>query len=426
MGRRRSGLLDSTSSADREVESSGVDGQSSALFRHWWVWPLAAYLLLRLADAIMIVLASQHAGPALNRWTDTPLDHTFDGGTAPPGYLKTATNWDGQWYWQIADRGYPARLPRDTSRVVHQSPWAFFPGYPMTVRLIMAATGLGFPLAAVLVSLVGGAVATILVYRLVAPVTDRLGGRLLVIILNTFVCAPVFQIAYTEGMAFALLAGILLALNSRRFTLTAVLILALSLTRAVVLPLAAVIAIVSVRRWRRGASAKEVVQSSALAVWALVTSFLWPAIAALVTGEPKAYLLTQQSWNSHVATLPVLRFIDRLTQTGLGPWMGSAVALVAIVGVVLVMIAGQRQQLLRLWTGVYSLYLLAALDWNSTIIRYFMLAVPAVWGPTHPETGWPTRHRVWIAAGVAVVGLAMQWWWIRYSLTISPQFYQVP
>jgi hypothetical protein len=374
----------------------------------------------------MIILASQHAGPLVNARTGTPLDHSYSGGIAPSGYLTTATNWDGQWYWQIADRGYPAQLPRDASGAVRQNPWAFFPAYPMTVRLVMSATRLGFPITAVLVSLIGGAVATLLVYRLVAPVTDRLGARLLVIILNTFICAPVFQIAYTEAMAFALLAATLLALQSRRLALTAVLVLALSLTRAVVLPLAAVFAIVAVVRWRRGAGAKEVIQSSALAIWALATSFLWPAVAGLVTGEPKAYLLTQQAWNPNVATLPVLRFVGRVSQAGWWPWIGGALALIVIVGVVSLLIAGQPQQLMRLWTGIYSLYLLAALDWNSTIIRYFLLAVPAVWAPTRPDTGWPARQRIWISTAAGVAGLAMQWWWIRYSLTISPEFYQVP
>jgi hypothetical protein len=387
---------------------------------------LAAYLLIRLADAVMILVASHHAGPAINQHTGTPLNHAYGGGIAPSGYLTTATNWDGQWYWEIADRGYPAELPRDPSGNVLQNPWAFFPAYPMTVRLIMAATGLGFPVAAVLVSLVAGAVATLLVYRLLAPVTDRLGARLLVVMLNTFICAPVFQIAYTEGLAFALLVAALLAFRARRLALTAALVLALSLTRAVVLPLGAVFAILSVAQWRRGASRKEVIQTSALAAWTTATTFLWPAIAGLVTGEPKAYLLTQASWNPDVATLPVLRFIGRVSTAGGGPLIGGALALVAITGVVAVLITGQRQELLRWWTGIYALYLLAALDWNSTIIRYFLLAVPALWAPTDPSKDWPRGHRIVMVAGVAVVGLATQWWWIRYSLTISREFYQVP
>ena len=38
----------------------------------------------------MIVIASTHAGVALNPATGTPLDHSYDGGVPPSGYLTTA------------------------------------------------------------------------------------------------------------------------------------------------------------------------------------------------------------------------------------------------------------------------------------------------------------------------------------------------
>ena len=408
---RRTELPESSpEEAGHQAAAPDTGTGGAAVFPRWWVWPLAAYLVLRLVDAAMIIVAGHNTGP----------------GSASAGYLTTATNWDGQWYRQIAETGYPATLPRDPSGAVRENTWAFFPAYPMTVRLLMALTGLGFPVAAVLISLVGGAVATLLIYQLIAPVTDRLGARLLVIMLNTVICAPVFQIAYTEGMALALLAGTLLALQARRLGLTAVLVLALSLTRGVVLPLAPVFAIVAVVRWRHGARRREVIQTSILSAGALAATFLWPTIAGLVTGEPKAYLLTQESWDPGVGTLPVVRLIERVHSAGGSSLLGVSVALTFTVGVVLVLVAGQRQRLLRLWSGTYALYLLAAIDWKVTIIRYFLLAVPAVWAPVNASTGWPRRNRIWITAAVGAVGLATQWWWIRYSLTISPEFRQVP
>lgn len=420
----------SSSTQDGEVEGQAQhrphpDG-GHPLSHRWWLWPLVAYALIRVADAVMIAIASLHAGGAINPVTGTPLAESYGGLTAPPGYLTTATNWDGHWYWQIAENGYPSELPRDASGNVRQNVWAFFPLYPMTVRLLMAVTGLGFPLAAVLVSLVAGGVATVLVYRLIAPVTDRLGARLATVVLNTFVCAPVLQIAYTEALALALLVAALLAFQARRSALTAVLVLILSLTRAVVLPLAAVFAIYAVVRWRRGSSRAEVIQTAALAIWAMATTFLWPAIAALTTGERKAYLLTQAAWNPDIATLPVLRFIDRVTPDTSGPWIAVVLVVATTVGLVLVLTAGQRHQLLKLWAGTYTLYLLAAVDWNTTSIRYFLLAIPGVWALTDPDITMPRRRRIWIVGAVGLLGLATQWWWIRYSLTISPEFYQLP
>ena len=409
-----------------EQQPASRTPRDNPLFPRWWLWPLAAYLAIRLVDAVMMIIASTHAGQAINPVTGTPLNHSYRGGMPPEGYLTTATNWDGQWYWQIVDHGYPTELPRDPSGEVRQNVWAFFPLYPMTVRLVMAVTSLGFPLAAVIVSVVAGGVASVLFYRLIAPVTDRLGARLAVVVLNTFVCAPALQIAYTEGLALALLVAVLLAFQARRTALTAVLVLVLSLTRAIVLPLAAVFAVYAVLRWRRAADRGEVVRTAALAAWAGATTFLWPALAGLMTGEPKAYVLTQASWNPDIVTLPVLRFIARVSPEGTGPWVGIVLVVVMAVGVVLALTASQKHLLLRLWSGTYAFYLLAAIDWNSTTIRYFLLAIPGLWAPTDPTTGWPTRHRLGIVAAVALVGLSTQWWWIRYSLTISPEFYQIP
>lgn len=397
------------------------------LFHRWWLWPLAAYVVIRLIDAAMIAVASLHAGVPIDPLTGSPIAHSYVGPTPPPsGYLTTATNWDGLWYWEIAHKGYPTELPRDESGSVRQNVWAFFPLYPMTVRLVMALTGLGFPLAAVMVSLVGGGVATVLVYRLIAPVTDRLGARAAIVLLNTFICAPVLQVAYTEGMALALLVAVLLAFQTRRSGLTAVLVLLLSLTRGVVLPLAAVFAIYAALRWRRGSSRRDVLSTGALAIWAVATSFLWPAIAGFTTGEPRAYLLTQAAWNPEVSTLAVLRSVDRFSPDGGGRWIGIVLVAALSAAVVLVLTAGQRHPLLRLWSGTYALYLLTAVDWNPTAIRYYLLAIPGVWALVYPDSGWPTRRRIGVAATVGLLGLVTQWWWIRYSLTISPEFYQLP
>lgn len=290
----------------------------------------------------------------------------------------------------------------------------------------MTVTSLGFPLAAVLVSVVAGGAASVLAWRLVAPFADRLGAQLLIVVLNLFVCSPVFQIAYTESLALALLLATLIAFQQRRTALTAGLVLLLSLTRAVVLPLAAVFVLFALLRWRRGSSRSALVTDLALGVWALATTFLWPAIAGFVTGEPKAYLLTQAGWNPVVATLPVVRFVERVAPDLGGP--AGAIAIVVFWTALLVWLVTHRQPspLVRLWSGIYTLYLLAAVDWNPTALRYYLLAIPAVWAPVRADTQMTRRSRILVIAGVAVVGLATQWWWIRYSLTVSPEHQQLP
>ena len=53
------------------------------------------------------------------------------------------TSWDGQWYWDIAENGYPGSALDDGGRPA-QTSLAFFPLYPMVVRAVMQLTGIEF------------------------------------------------------------------------------------------------------------------------------------------------------------------------------------------------------------------------------------------------------------------------------------------
>ena len=71
--------------------------------------------------------------------------------------------WDGSWYREIAENGYPVPLPVDPSTgAVSQNAWAFYPAFPLLSRLLMSVTGLGFPVVASTLALVCGAGAAVL------------------------------------------------------------------------------------------------------------------------------------------------------------------------------------------------------------------------------------------------------------------------
>ena len=44
---------------------------------------------------------------------------------------------DGSWYRNVAENGYPAELPRGEDGLVQQNAWAFFPLFPMLARGLM-------------------------------------------------------------------------------------------------------------------------------------------------------------------------------------------------------------------------------------------------------------------------------------------------
>lgn len=65
----------------------------------------------------------------------------------PPGLTMSAlTTWDGGWYLDIAQNGYPAGLDDGQS-------FAFFPGFPLAIRFVGGVTGVSYPTAGVAVAL---------------------------------------------------------------------------------------------------------------------------------------------------------------------------------------------------------------------------------------------------------------------------------
>ncbi len=74
----------------------------------------------------------------------------------PHTYLHVIANWDGQWYRLIASHGYPSHAAGRRMASLQQNAWAFYPVFPLLVRLVMI-TGVSFGLAASVVSLACGA-----------------------------------------------------------------------------------------------------------------------------------------------------------------------------------------------------------------------------------------------------------------------------
>src|SRR6185437_9808650 len=86
--------------------------------------------------------------------------------SAHPGYFDLGVQWDGSWYREIAQHGYPHHLPYDGQGNLQQNALAFYPAYPYLVRGVMSATGAGFPVAGAMTSLVLGAIAMLVIYQL--------------------------------------------------------------------------------------------------------------------------------------------------------------------------------------------------------------------------------------------------------------------
>jgi MFS family permease len=381
--------------------------------------PLAIFLVTRVVDGALLVWLGRDQIPPVPM-TPHQLVPTS---VAPSSYLHLIANWDGQWYRTIAEHGYPSGLPAFDGTVVPNQ-WAFYPLYPSIVRLVMLP-GLSYGLAASLVSIACGAAAMCLLYRMLVPTAGRFAASMTLLALCTFPTAILFQAAYTESLALLLVVGALWSLRARRYGVLVALALLLALTRPVVLPLALVVGVSWIARWRardrEPFPRTEAVRLGATGIVVALSFLIWPAVAAIATGRADAYFVTANAWydpNDRSWPSWLVVFVGG-GSPGLTVFIGLAAA-----GLALVVVRRSARLWgleLRSWAWAYPLYLLGSTRPTTSIFRYAMLAAVPWW--PFPEVGstvqgW--RPRVALACLVLLVGCCVQVIWLRWYFVIDP------
>ncbi len=369
---------------------------------------LVVYALTRLWDAVLIQRASAHQLPSI--WTGPTSD-----------YFDLAQLWDAQWYRIVAIQGYPLPLPVDATGAVQQNAWAFFPAFPYTVRAVMAVTGLDFSPAAVLTNVVLGALAVVVLLRLLQRVAGRRAGLAGVALLCALPSAPVLQIAYSETLFLLLLAIATLWLVERRYAAVAVVVLVMALTRPVVAPFAVVVLGHLIARWwsRRTdpLPRRDVTRIVGLGLFAAVSVILWPAIVQVATGEPDAYTRIQGAWRTGgVVQAPFAQTLEivRLLWGDRGPTY-LVVASVAYVALVLSPAARALGPELRTWCLAYPTYVLAVHEpWTSTY-RYALFLFPLLVLPGRLRRLGPP-----LVLALLGFGLVLQQRWVDELLVFTP------
>lgn len=373
--------------------------------------------------ALLIFAASRLLTTALFAWVRTLATARSRVG-AHPTLLDLVTAWDGQWYWLIGVQGYPAVLPLTDAGQVDTNAWAFLPVYPFLARLLTLGI-LDWRVPAVALSLVAGFVAAVLIAALLEP---HIGRAKAVFAVAVFACSPlsfVLQMAYAESLGLALLLGVLLLVDRRRYLAALPVALALAFTRPGILAVALAVGLlvgvrlVRGRRAGRPVPVRETVGGGLLAVVCALSGFAWAGIAAVVTGRPDAYVATEAAWRA-------LWMPDRAI-TPFQPWafaadywsglvVGAArtwvapLVLVVVVGGFAAVVATPAVRRLGLavvlWLGCYALYLLAVFFPQSSVFRLLM--------PMAPLAGAMTPARPAARVAVLTVSVALQalWLWV--------------
>jgi len=211
-------------------------------------------------------------------------------------FTHELSQWDGLWYRMLADHGYPTHV----SHV--QTTLGFFPVYPGIVWAVSHVFVvpiahweiLSTTIAGVIVSGVGGLVATVLMQRLATGWWGEHAGRKAVLIFCLFPGSVVFSMVYAEGILLPLAAGCILALQKRRWLLAGALAAVATATEPEALVLVVVCAVSAALELRRRGFANRSARRSLLAPALSVVGvgafggFLWAW-----TGSPFASFIAQ-------------------------------------------------------------------------------------------------------------------------------------
>ncbi|ANP71988.1 hypothetical protein [Cryobacterium arcticum] len=368
----------------------------------WWQRVSVIWLLSRLVTTTLVLALASVQGQ--NPWTP-----------AKPGYTAFANMWDALWYNIVAVGGYPSVLPVTVDGHVGENAWAFMPGYPAVVRVLMLVTGAPWASMAVVVSVACSLGTALLFYRLMRRVQPESTALFAVVLFCAAPLSPLLQFGYAESMQLLLLTLALLLVLQRRYLVLVPVIALMALTRPSGLAFALFLALHVGFRWysrvRDPFPVREAVTASSVAVFSGLMGLAWPAIAWAVTGSPTAYTDTELAWRSAYIGYQELVPFAAWFQSGvwwLGQPLGILVVVAVILGFTLLMFAPAVRSLgvdLRLWVASYALYLLAVFFPQSSVFRLLMPMFPLLGALARPRS---IVYRV----VVTLLLICGQWGWL--------------
>ncbi|MFE4198562.1 hypothetical protein ACFRJ9_22165 [Paenarthrobacter sp. NPDC056912] len=353
----------------------------------WWLQVSLIFIAARLVSACIFMAAAIHQGT--NPWFPPA-----------PDYWNFITIWDGRWYQEAADNGYPSDLPVDGNGVVKENAWAFHALFPFLARGLAAMTGMGTLPALTAIAMVAGLGAALVIFKLFREFAGKRAAMWGVIFVSTFPVSPILQVPYAESLNLLLLSASLLLVVRRRYLIAIPVVLLMCLSRPTGVPFAAMLGLLLLwRLWQRygpsagrtlppgsgsGAAPTSVRSLVSLTVLVLATglgALAWPAIAWAVTGDQAAYTRTETAWRGH-DLVPFKPWFD----TGrmlFGPLLGVLAPFVFTALFILVMMSKPVRALgteLRLWCACYMGYLLVFLHPQTSTFRMLLPLFPLALG----------------------------------------------
>jgi Mannosyltransferase (PIG-V) len=231
-------------------------------------------------------------------------------------FTHELANWDGLWYRELANKGYPAHIAHAPSTL------GFFPAYPLVMWVVAHAFSWltvhsflwSVTVAGIVVSGLGGLMAAVLVQKLATGWWGQASGRRAAAFFCVFPGSVVFSMVYAEGLMIPLAIGTILALERRRWLLAGVLAGLATATEPealVLILVCATSAALAIRKggWRRPESRRALVAPALSLTGVLaVGGYFWAR-----TGTPFANLLAQRyGWHERTDPLALGHLVRSL------------------------------------------------------------------------------------------------------------------
>jgi hypothetical protein len=245
----------------------------------------------------------------------------------PVGIRQRLLVWDAGWFLRVAVNGYPHGYTYEAG-VLQGNELAFFPVYPMLIRLV-AGLGIEAHTAALVVSWLASIGAAVAVHLLGTSLHNKRTGWALVAICFSAPVSIVFSMAYSEGIFLALVAGMLVAAHRRVWWAAGLLGLLTALTRPTGAAAAVALAVAALMAVRE--SRAKAWQPITAAVVALAGVPLFLAWVGWRVGDPAAWFRIQAAgWGTAFDYgSSTVSFVASTLSTGDG-WVPVSVALILL------------------------------------------------------------------------------------------------
>lgn len=207
---------------------------------------VAAYVVIRLVGVWLLGAAAliPKDSPAIT--PESP--QTTVPASDPTTYDKLGL-WDGGWYVEIAENGYPDELVMVSPQQDESAPLAFPPLYPMLMRLLHLA-GMPALSAGLLITAIAGVAALVGVYAVARDLVPPRAAALTALLWAAGPMTIVLSMAYSEALFIALAAWAIWLVRRGWWLTAGALALLSGLTRSTGLAVGVAVAVAAFAAWR--------------------------------------------------------------------------------------------------------------------------------------------------------------------------------